>query len=101
MPEWQVNLTPRALADSKQLISNLVDVAGFITAERYTQRIADVLDLLGTFPEAGTPRPEYGKGIRAKVIAPFVLFYVIENDRVDVLRILHGKRNITRDLVQE
>ncbi len=101
MPKWQVNLTPRALADSKQLISNLAEVAGFVTAERYTQRIVEVLDLLGTFPEAGAPRPEFGPGVRAKVIAPYVMFYVFDDSRVDILRILHGKRRITRDLVQE
>lgn len=76
-------------------------MAGFVTAERYTQRIEEVFDLLGTFPEAGAPRPEFGPGVRTKIIAPYVMFYVFDDNRVDILRICHGKRRITRDLVHE
>lgn len=93
----QIALSPRAVADFKQLTENLAEAAGLSVAERYASRIDDVFDLLATFPESGSPRPELGQGIRIRVIDPYIVFYAVVNSQVEVLRILHGKRHVTRD----
>jgi plasmid stabilization system protein ParE len=33
-------------------------------------------------------------------VLPYIVIYDYEEDTVTVLRVLHGKRNITRDLIR-
>jgi plasmid stabilization system protein ParE len=47
----------------------------------------------------GGARRSLGSNVRAKIAHPYVLFYEHNADTVTVLRVLHGHRHITADLL--
>ncbi len=46
------------------------------------------------FPGMGQRRDELRPGLRCFVVSPFVVFYRPIEDTIDVLRVLHGARDI-------
>ncbi len=95
-----VELSPRAKAD----IDEILDYSG-MHAERgvaadYGRRFDELLKLLNQFPGGGSLRPKYGRNVRGIVEWPYVLFYEIQPDRVWILRIIDGRRKLTRKLVR-
>jgi toxin ParE1/3/4 len=73
---------------------------GSAQADTLIDRIHRTLaQTLGTFPSAGRPRPELGEHVRSYAIVPYVAFYRVNGRHVDVLRILHGHRNVKAPLV--
>ena len=51
---------------------------------------------LGDWPRLGRERSEIRVGLRSLADPPHVIFYRVEADRVEVLRILRGHRDIIR-----
>ena len=99
MPRFR--LSRRAQADFDEILDDLTRVAGQRTADKYGRGIQASINRVSEFPGTGSPRSEIGSGIRVVVVRPYLIFYEIaEDDSVMVLRILHGHRNITRDLLQ-
>ena len=50
--------------------------------------------LLAEFPGIGSPRPELGVGIRSFAVTRYLIFYRPAPDGIQVLRVLHGARDI-------
>ena len=48
----------------------------------------------------GPPRSALGPKTRIAIVFPYLVIYDYEDDVVTVLRVLHGKRNITRNLIR-
>ncbi len=69
-------------------------------AERYAADFRAVYRGLAESPAAGPPRPELGPNTRIAIVLPDLVIYDYNSDEVTVLRVLHGRRNITRDLVR-
>ena len=65
-----------------------------IAAERLIGRIIDAAIGLGPFPEKGRRRPELGEDVRSIVIGKYVILYQSEPASVNVVRIVHGAREI-------
>jgi toxin ParE1/3/4 len=63
-------------------------------AERLAAAIDDRCNLLGELPEMGRLREELAPGLRSVVVERYVLFYRVTATAVEVLRILHGARDI-------
>lgn len=49
---------------------------------------------LSHFPEIGRARPEFGRDLRSVLVSPYIVFYRIEQDEIQILRILHGRRDL-------
>ena len=64
------------------------------TAERLATAIDDRSKLLSQLPLLGRTREELGPGLRSIVVEQYVLFYRVTATAVQVLRILHGARDI-------
>ncbi|HYD08376.1 MAG TPA: type II toxin-antitoxin system RelE/ParE family toxin [Reyranella sp.] len=79
----------------------LADNAGPDVAARYRREIDALYDRLIMFPRSGAPRPSWGRYARLAVVEPYVVIYDHRPDVVTVLRILDGRRNITRRLVRQ
>ncbi len=85
-------------------LRNLDDEAAVIVkkdpraAARTVERIRRAVDHLGNHPEAG--RPGRVSGTRELVVSdtPYIVPYRVRNDRVEILRILHGARRWPRRL---
>jgi toxin ParE1/3/4 len=91
-----------ALADSDRsnIIEYLAANAGHATAGRYNAAFKATFERLADFPDSGSPRQALGPSTRIALVHPFVVIYDHVDDTVTILRILHGKRNITRDLMR-
>jgi len=97
----RVRLSPAALADFDSIIDHLVEVAGNRTAADYAERIQAALNRLVMFPGLGAPRPRFCRRTRMTSVPPYLIFYDggPRSRVVEVLRIVHGRRNITPRLV--
>ncbi len=93
-------VTADAEADTRDILSYLEREAGPVVAAEYANRFRSTLKRLVDLPETGAPRPNLGPKIRIGIVSPYILIYefVGEDDSVILLRILHGKRNIAREL---
>ena len=77
--------------------------AGAQTAAGYAERFRRTILLLVDFPAIGTLRSKLGQETRIAVVYPYILIYDF-NPQVDtlvLLRIVHGRRNISKRLVKQ
>jgi toxin ParE1/3/4 len=51
-------------------------------------------DLLAQYPEAGRLREELLPNLRSVPVSRYVIFYRIASDEIQVIRILHGARDL-------
>ena len=96
----RVVVTEPAKRDLRQLLSYLHEQAGPRVATRYAAEFKAVYRRLADIPAAGPPRPALGPSARVAIVSPYIVVYDHANDMVTVLRVLHGKRKITHDLVR-
>ena len=67
-------------------------------AQRTIERIIERGKQIAAFPQSGTTVPEYhNPRIRQVIEGQYRIIYHIEPDRVTVLTIVHGARNILSD----
>lgn len=67
-------------------------------ADRVYDRIEARLEILQTFPEAGVVRPNIAPDARLLIEPPYLIFYRIAPDAIQIVRVLHGARNIDAKL---
>src|SRR5882672_4479359 len=94
-------VTADAEADTGQILENLAREASWQVAEEYGRRLRETLERVVEMPESRARRPALGPEARIAIVYPYVLIYdyTHENNTVTLLRILHGRRKITRDLL--
>jgi toxin ParE1/3/4 len=89
----EIRRTPQAEADLETILEDL-QRNNPASAERYTTAFYDKGQMLARFPEIGRSRPEIAPNLRSTLVHPYVIFYRFEDDLVQILRILHGKRDL-------
>jgi plasmid stabilization system protein ParE len=96
-----IRLSQAALEDFDRVIDHLRDVSSRAVAAEYAEQIQAKINLLADFPGAGTPRAAFGYATRVASVEPYLIFYDggPQSEVVHVLRILHGHRNITPELI--
>jgi toxin ParE1/3/4 len=95
-----VIVTERAKRDLRRILSDLNERAGYRIAARYAADFKVAYRHLADVPAGGPPRPALGPKTRIAIVLPYIIVYDHDDDVVTVLRVLHGKRNITRDLIR-
>jgi toxin ParE1/3/4 len=65
-------------------------------AKRMLVRITAGLERLSDFPDLGVARDDLAEGVRAFVEHPYLIIYRHQEDRVEILRILHGARDLSK-----
>ena len=68
-------------------------------ASRTINRIVDSVRRLADFPGSGQDRPEVGKDVRSLVSGKYVILHRVGADSVDIVRIVHGARDLARLLI--
>jgi toxin ParE1/3/4 len=94
-------VSPKADADVNDMLQRLSDLAGPAVARRYAQELAAIYERLAIFPESGARRESLGAKTRIAVLSPYVVVYDHANATVRIIRVIDGRRNITRRLVRE
>jgi toxin ParE1/3/4 len=95
-------VTADAEVDTSSILDYLEQEAGQRIAEQYGRRFYRTIERLLDAPQSGAPRPALGADVRIAIVSPYVVIYeyAMSDDTVVLLRILHGHRNITGDLLR-
>ncbi|MEI9407774.1 type II toxin-antitoxin system RelE/ParE family toxin [Mesorhizobium salmacidum] len=68
---------------------------------RAAVRLVDALerrwDLLTLHPFSGAPRDDIAPDIRHLIVGEYLTLYRVGGDAIEILRVLHGRRNIEAD----
>jgi toxin ParE1/3/4 len=95
-----VTRTERAASDLADILEYL-DQHSPPAAERFAAAVDQRCAQLGRLPDIGRLREELAPGLRSIVIDRYVLFYRVTPNAVEVLRILHGARDLERIMKEE
>lgn len=63
-------------------------------AERFISVLHEEFLTLARFPELGRSWEELAPGIRIFPVADYVILYRLENNRIEIVRVLHGARDV-------
>jgi toxin ParE1/3/4 len=96
---------PRGLAtqDVRDAAAHYADEAGPATARRFIDAVEQAFTLVARQPGIGSPRYAVEldlPGLRARSVEqfPYLIFYFEHTDHIDVVRILHARRDIPASL---
>jgi toxin ParE1/3/4 len=94
-------VTPEAEADINDILDYLHKEAGARVAVSYGHKFATLIERLVESPGIGPPRPALGPDARIGIVPPYLLIYdfTAPDDTLTLLRVVHGRRNITRRLM--
>ncbi|WP_342361631.1 type II toxin-antitoxin system RelE/ParE family toxin [Terrarubrum flagellatum] len=85
---------------TKQAEDDLISIWRYIAnespqaADRVLDRINSRCQGLAAHPYSGPPREEIAAGVRHLAIDGYLTLYRVRNEQVEILRVLHGARNI-------
>ena len=98
----RVIVSRQADADVDDMLERPYERAGIAVVERYAGDLQAIYDRLATFPDSGAPRPILGPNMRIAVLSPYLVLYdhAPNDETVTIVRVLDGRRNITRQLVR-
>jgi toxin ParE1/3/4 len=66
-----------------------------VAADGAVMAIEQTIELLGEFPRIGSLCPHLAPGLRRTGWREYLIYYRVHEDMVEILRVLHGRRNIT------
>lgn len=98
-PNWlgvvalEIDRLPEADEDFREIWLTIA-LDNLSAADRMARRIYEAEDRLAEFPEIGVARPDLAKGLRQWPIVDYLIFYRIDDNRLTIVRILHGARNL-------
>jgi toxin ParE1/3/4 len=100
--EHQYRLRPKAGDDIAEIFRT-IDEDNPQTADRFIAELEKTLQLLALMPGLGTVRRLRGrlKGLRSwplTTVGPYVVFYLPRSGGIEVVRVIHGARDINRQL---
>jgi toxin ParE1/3/4 len=80
---------------------DLADILMYISQDKpdaalaWVEKIEAKCLLIASIAETGELKPQLGEGVRASAIGCYVIFHRRANNRVEVLRVIPGDRNVT------
>jgi toxin ParE1/3/4 len=91
----EVLKAPQAQADLEAILAELEGKNSKV-ADEFAAGVDKKCAALERFPESGRTRAEILPELRSTLVGKYVLFYRVRGDVVEVLRILHGRRDLRR-----
>lgn len=64
-------------------------------ADRFLDKLEQRIELLSRHPRIGEARPDLAARVRAYSVGNYVIFFRPIRDGIEVLRVLHGSRDIS------
>jgi toxin ParE1/3/4 len=80
---------------------DLLDILAYISQDKPNAAIAWVEKIeakclfIASTPDTGDLKPQLGEGVRASAVGRYVIFHRRANERVEILRVIPGDRNVT------
>lgn len=88
-----VTVRPQALADLADIWAYIADDS-LGRADAFADLVALKFQALARRPGIGRHRPELAPDIRSFVVGRYVIFYLPSSRGIEVVRVLHGSRDI-------
>ena len=89
----RVTRRPLAAADILEIWDYIADYS-LAAADRWVDRLDEQFRMLAVQPMMGRAREELAPGVRSFPFGRYVVFYMPMDDGIDVVRVLHGARDI-------
>ena len=89
----QVTRRPQAEADILEIWAYISEGSP-AEADNWIDKLDEKLALWATQPMMGRARDELAEGVRSFAFGRYVVFYQPLSDGIDVVRVLHGRRDI-------
>ncbi len=89
----QVTRRPLAEADILEIWDYIADDS-LTAADRWVDHIDEQFRVLATQPSMGRARDELAPDVRSFPFGRYVIFYMPLDDGIDVVRVLHGARDV-------
>lgn len=89
--------TPRANRDLVEIGSRIAQDSPS-AADKVLEAIDRRTKMLARLPKLGRRREELAPGLRSFAVGPFVVFYRVVRNGIEVIRVLHGARDIASNL---
>jgi toxin ParE1/3/4 len=86
--------------DIRGIWSYYVSEASTEVADKVLEHIRITAQRLIQHPLSGRPRDDLRPGLRSILSDPYVIFYRISNRGVQIVRVIHGRRNLSAALTQ-
>lgn len=88
-------LTPSASQDISEIVDYILEKSGLNQALRVHKKLVDGFRKIGDFPGIGHARPELiDESVRVYAIFSFLVIYRSDTKPVQILRIIHGARDL-------
>ena len=88
-----VTRRPQAEADILEIWDYIAEDS-LIEADRWVDRLDEKLALWATQPMMGRSRDELASGVRSLPFGRYVVFFQPVPNGIDVIRVLHGSRDV-------
>jgi toxin ParE1/3/4 len=88
-----VAIRPRALDDLSEIWAYIANDST-TSADKFVSMVDRKFRMLARDSGLGRPRPEVGENIRSFVVGRYVVFYVRLSDGVEIVRVIHGARDV-------
>jgi toxin ParE1/3/4 len=89
----QVRISPRARSDLTEIWSYIADDS-ISNADAFIDKLYEAVKALASQPGVGRRREELAPGILSFPFGRYVIFYRTNSDTIEIVRILHGARDI-------
>lgn len=87
---------------SKEAKADLVEIGDYIAAQNplraasYAEELYSKAQNIGSAPLAYPKRSDFGPDLRAAVHKPYLIVFRVTKNAVEVVRIIHGARDLPR-----
>jgi toxin ParE1/3/4 len=98
MPTHQLVISPAAKSDLKDIYQYGLRQWGQAQSDDYLANLKNQFWLLTEQPLMGTERPELLPDMRSLPIESHTLFYRVTANRLEILRVLHGRQDPQRHI---
>lgn len=94
MTKIQIVQKPQARKDLKQIWTDIA-LDNPQAADKQLERIAERIEKLETFPELGRTYDTIGPHARVLITGNYLILYQCLGSQVEIVRVLHGRRDIS------
>jgi toxin ParE1/3/4 len=94
-------LAPQARAELANIWNYIFKEGGnAVAADKVIDAITERFHLLSQYPRMGRARDDLRPGLRSFPVGQYVIIYIISDEDVEILHVLHGRQDIDGRLAQ-
>lgn len=89
----QIRISPRETSDLTEIWSYIADDS-VTNADAFIDKLYETIQVLASQSGSGRRREELAPGILSFPFARYIIFYRASRDEIEIVRVLHGARDI-------